>query len=112
MLHRDTFGQPLRRDILHRVVTWQRAGWRAGNASTKTKGEVSGSGRKPFQQKGRGAARQGSLRNPHFVGGGRAHGPRTRDWSYSLNKKVRRLGIKVALSTKYAQVSAWMWDGS
>eukprot|EP01135_Chromosphaera_perkinsii_P011100 Nk52_evm9s2340 gene=Nk52_evmTU9s2340 len=102
-LKRDTFGQPLRRDILHRVVTWQRAGWRAGTANTKTKGEVSGTGKKPFPQKGRGAARHGSLRNPQFVGGGRAHGPKPRDWSYSLPKKVRRLGIKVALSAKYAQ---------
>jgi len=77
------------------------ANQRAGTAHTKTRGEVSGGGRKPFRQKGLGRARQGSIRAPHFVGGGVAHGPRNeRDWSQKLNKKQKRVALKYALNEK------------
>ena len=79
-------------DIVHRVVVWQRANWRQGTVKVKTRSEVRGGGRKPWQQKGTGRARAGSIRSPLWRGGGKAHGPRPKDWSQSLNSKVRRLG--------------------
>lgn len=97
------FGLEPRKDILQRVVEWQRAKARAGTHKTKTRAEVSGTGKKPFKQKGSGNARQGTLRGPHQEGGGRAHGPVVRDHGYSLNKKVRSLGLKHALSAKVAE---------
>jgi len=77
------------------------ANQRAGTAHTKTRGEVSGGGKKPFRQKGLGRARQGSIRAPQFVGGGVAHGPRSdRNWSQKLNKKQKRVALKYALNEK------------
>jgi large subunit ribosomal protein L4 len=77
------------------------ANQRAGTAHTKTRGEVSGGGKKPFRQKGLGRARQGSIRAPQFRGGGVAHGPRNeRDWSQKLNKKQKRVALKYALNEK------------
>ena len=77
------------------------ANQRAGTAHTKTRGEVSGGGKKPFRQKGLGRARQGSIRAPHFVGGGVAHGPRNeRNWSQKINKKQKRVALKYALNEK------------
>lgn len=96
----NVFGLEPRGDILQRVVEWQRAKARAGTHKTKTRAEVSGTGKKPFKQKGTGHARQGTLRGPHQEGGGRAHGPVVRDHGYSLPKKVRALGLKHALSAK------------
>ncbi|MEJ0009431.1 MAG: 50S ribosomal protein L4 [Alphaproteobacteria bacterium] len=96
----DVFGLEPRRDILQRVVEWQRAKARAGTHKTKTRAEVSGTGKKPFKQKGTGNARQGTLRGPHQEGGGRAHGPVVRSHEYKLPKKVRALGLKHALSAK------------
>lgn len=98
------FGARPRLDILHRVVVWQRAKIRAGTAKVKDRGEVRGGGRKPRPQKGSGRARQGSIRAPHFVGGGVVHGPRGPvSYEYTLPKKVRRLGLRVALSVKFSQ---------
>ena len=97
------FAAPIRLDILHRLVEWQRAGQRQGTAKTKDRGEVSGTGRKPHPQKGTGRARQGTRRAPHHRGGGVAHGKTPRDFSYSLPKKVRALGLRVALTVKHAQ---------
>jgi large subunit ribosomal protein L4 len=94
------FGLTPRGDILQRVVEWQRAKARAGTHKTKTRAEVSGTGKKPFKQKGTGGARQGTTRGPHQEGGGRAHGPVVRSHEYSLTKKVRALGLKHALSSK------------
>lgn len=94
------FGLEPRGDILQRVVEWQRAKARAGTHKTKTRAEVSGTGKKPFKQKGTGGARQGTTRGPHHEGGGRAHGPVVRSHEYSLTKKVRALGLKHALSSK------------
>lgn len=93
-----------RLDILQRVVIWQLAKKRAGTAKVKTRGEVRGGGRKPRPQKGQGRARQGSIRAPHWKGGGVVHGPRGNvDYSYTLPKKVKALGLCTALSVKYAQ---------
>lgn len=96
-------GRP-RVDILQRVVVWQLAKKRAGTAKVKDRSEVRGGGRKPRQQKGSGRSRQGSIRAPHYVGGGVVHGPRgNTSYEYTLPKKVRRLGLRSALSVKYAQ---------
>lgn len=92
------FEQPVRKDLLHTVVRWQLAARRQGTHMTKTKGLVSGGGKKPFKQKGTGNARQGSSRSPLMPGGGTAFGPQPRDYSFSLPKKVRQAGLKSALS--------------
>jgi large subunit ribosomal protein L4 len=98
----EIFGIAPRKDIMARVVHWQLSKRRSGNHKTKGMGEVSGTTRKPFKQKGTGNARQGSLRAPQFRTGGVVHGPVVRDHGYSLNKKVRRLGLLSALSQKAA----------
>jgi large subunit ribosomal protein L4 len=97
------FGQTPRKDILARVIHWQLAKRRAGTHRTKGMGEVSGTTRKPYKQKGTGNARQGSLRAPQFRTGGVVHGPVVRDHGYDLPKKVRRLGLISALSQKQAE---------
>lgn len=94
------FGAEPRIDIMARVVHWQLAKRRAGTHKAKGMGEVSGTTKKPYRQKGTGNARQGSLRAPQFRKGGVVHGPVVRDHGYSLNKKVRRLGLISALSQK------------
>jgi large subunit ribosomal protein L4 len=98
----ELFGTKPRPDIMARVVHWQLAKRRAGTHSTKGLSEVSGTTKKPYRQKGTGNARQGSLRAPQFRGGGVVHGPVPRSHEYSLNKKVRRLGLISALSQKQA----------
>jgi large subunit ribosomal protein L4 len=85
-------------EILHVVTRWQLACRRRGTHSSKTRGEVSGGGKKPFKQKGTGNARQGSTRSPLMPGGGVTFGPLPRDYSYVLPKKVRQLGLRTALS--------------
>jgi large subunit ribosomal protein L4 len=97
------FGATPRADIMARVVHWQLAKRRAGTHKAKGMGEVSGTTKKPYRQKGTGNARQGSLRSPQFRKGGVVHGPVVRDHGYSLNKKVRRLGLISALSQKAAE---------
>jgi large subunit ribosomal protein L4 len=99
-LNKDIFGVTPRADILHRVVEWQRAKARAGTHKTKTVSEISGTTAKPWAQKGTGRARAGSLRSPQFRGGAVIFGPVVRSHAYSLPKKVRALGLKMALSTK------------
>ena len=96
----DIFGVEVRGDVLHEVVTWQRACRRSGCACTKTRGEVKGGGRKPWRQKGTGRARAGSNRSPVWKGGGTIFGPRPRSYAYALPKKVRALALKMALSSK------------
>jgi large subunit ribosomal protein L4 len=98
----DIFGIKPRPDIIARVIHWQLSKRRSGNHKVKGMGEVSGTTRKPFKQKGTGNARQGSLRAPQFRTGGAVHGPVVRDHGYNLNKKVRRLGLLSALSQKAA----------
>jgi large subunit ribosomal protein L4 len=97
------FAQTPRADIMARVIHWQLAKRRAGTHSTKGMGEVSGTTKKPYKQKGTGNARQGSLRAPQYRTGGRVHGPVVRDHGYDLPKKVRRLGLISALSQKHAE---------
>lgn len=97
------FGATPRADIMARVVHWQLAKRRAGTHKAKGMGEVSGTTKKPYRQKGTGNARQGSLRSPQYRKGGVVHGPVVRDHGYSLNKKVRRLGLISALSQKAAE---------
>ena len=96
----DIYGVYPKVGLLHEVVRWQMARWRAGTACTKTRGEVRGGGRKPWPQKHTGRARQGSIRAPHWVGVGVVHGPKPRSYEFKLNKKVRRLGLKMALSSR------------
>jgi large subunit ribosomal protein L4 len=98
----EIFAATPRPDIMARVVHWQLAKRRAGTHSTKGLNDVSGTTKKPYRQKGTGNARQGSLRAPQFRGGGVAHGPVPHSHEYSLNKKVRRLGLISALSQKQA----------
>ncbi|MEQ8968203.1 MAG: 50S ribosomal protein L4 [Azospirillaceae bacterium] len=94
------FGLEPRRDILHRMVTWQRAKRRAGTHKVKTISEIAGTGKKPFRQKGTGRARAGSMRAPHHRGGATVHGPVVRDHAMDLPKKVRKLALRHALSAK------------
>ena len=94
------FGVNVREDILARVIQWQLDKRRQGTHKTKDIGEVSGSGTKPFKQKGTGRARQGQKRAPQMRHGGIAFGPVVRDHAYNLNKKIRALGMRVALSLK------------
>lgn len=94
----DVFETPVKKDILHTVVQWQLASRRQGTHMTKTKGLVSGGGKKPFKQKGTGGARQGSSRSPLMPGGGTMFGPQPRSYAFVLPKKVRRLGLSMALS--------------
>jgi large subunit ribosomal protein L4 len=96
------FGIKPNKAILHAMVVNYLANQRQGTQSTLTRTEVSGGGRKPWRQKGTGHARQGSIRAPQWVHGGIALGPKPRDYSYSLNKKEKRLGMKSALSVKVA----------
>ncbi len=97
------FAATPRPDIMARVVNWQLAKRRAGTHRTKGMGEVSGTTKKPYKQKGTGNARQGSLRSPQFRTGGVVHGPVVRDHGFDLPKKVRRLGLISALSQKHAE---------
>lgn len=97
-LSAEIFEAEVKNDVLHSVVRWQLASRRQGNAMTKTKGMVSGGGKKPFKQKGTGNARQGSTRSPLMPGGGTIFGPVPRSYAYALPKKTRRVGLKMALS--------------
>jgi large subunit ribosomal protein L4 len=90
-------------DVMWRYVDMQLSNRRAGTASTRTRAEVSGGGRKPWIQKHTGRARHGSIRSPIWRHGGIAHGPKPRDWSKRLNKKMKRLALKSALSVKYRE---------
>ena len=99
----DIYKQELRADILHKVVAWQRAKKRSGTHKTKGISEISGTTKKPFKQKGTGNARQGSLRSPQFRGGAVIFGPVVRDHGYSIQKKVKRLALKIALSAKLSE---------
>ncbi|MBD5389056.1 50S ribosomal protein L4 [bacterium] len=101
-LQDSIFGIEPRADILHRVVTWQRAKSRAGTHAVKTVSDVAGSSKKAFKQKKTGNARQGEKKNVHMRGGGVVHGPVVRDHSIDLPKKIRALGLKMALSSKVA----------
>ena len=102
-LSEDVFGAEIKPHLLHEVVVWQLAKRRKGTASTKSRSEVRGGGRKPWRQKGTGRARSGSRRSPVWRGGGVVFGPKPRDYGYTLPKKVRKAALKVALSGKLAE---------
>ena len=111
----DDFGRQPNVPVMHQVVTAQLAHRRAGTQSTKTRGEVSGGGKKPFKQKGTGNARQGSIRAPHFSGGGVALGPKPRKYSQKTPKRMVKLALQSALSDranegKVVVVDAWNFD--
>ena len=97
------FGIEANKEAMHTMVVNYLANQRQGTQSTKTRTEVSGGGRKPWRQKGTGRARQGSIRAPQWTGGGVALGPKPRSYRFSVNKKLRRLALKSALSTKVAE---------
>ncbi|MDX3910581.1 MAG: 50S ribosomal protein L4 [Sphingobium sp.] len=99
-LNDEVFGLEPRADILHRVVTWQLEKRRGTARGARERSDVSRTGKKFGRQKGGGTARHGDRAAPIFIGGGKAHGPRVRDFNPSLNKKVRALGLKMALSAK------------
>ncbi|MBM4067120.1 MAG: 50S ribosomal protein L4 [Planctomycetes bacterium] len=94
------FGGPIRKKLLRDAVIMYEANKRQGTASTKTKGEVAGGGRKPWVQKHTGRARAGSIRSPLWKGGGVSHGPKPRDYSFAIPKKARKLALYTALSAK------------
>ena len=96
----EIFAVPLKEHLLYEAVINYRANQRQGTASTKTRAEVRGGGRKPWRQKGTGRARAGSIRSPIWKGGGTTFGPRPRDYSYSLPKKAKKGALKSALSIK------------
>lgn len=101
-LNEHIFGVEVNEAVLHEVVKNYLANQRQGTQSAKTRAEVRGGGRKPFRQKGTGNARQGTIRAPHFVGGGVAFAPKPRDYSYKLPKQVKRIAMMSALSSKVA----------
>ncbi len=94
------FGAPLNKALIYEAVKEYRAGGRAGTVGTKTRGDVSGAGRKLWRQKGTGRARIASLRSPLWKGGGNVHGPQMRDWSYRIPKKMRQGALRSALSER------------
>jgi large subunit ribosomal protein L4 len=109
---KDIFERPVRRDILARCVNWQLAKRRSGNHKTKEIGDISGTTKKPYSQKGTGNARQGSLRSPQFRGGATIFGPVVRSHAHDLTKKVRKLALKTALSSKVKDGKLIIWDGT
>ena len=102
-LNAAIFGIEANEHVMHLAVVQYLANQRQGTQSTKTRAEVRGGGRKPYRQKGTGRARQGSIRSPQWVGGGVVFAPKPRDYSFKLNKKVKRLALQSALSTKVAK---------
>ena len=111
-VYKDIFGRPVRRDILARCVNWQLAKRRSGNHKTKEIGDISGTTKKPYSQKGTGNARQGSLRSPQFRGGATIFGPVVRSHAHDLTKKVRKLALKTALSSKVKDGKLIVWNGT
>ncbi len=97
------FEAPLHKAVVHQAVVAHLANRRQGTACTKTRGEVRGGGRKPWRQKGTGRARHGSIRSPLWVGGGVVFGPKPRDYDQKLPKKMRRLALRAALTSKYKE---------
>lgn len=104
------FGIDVNPHLLHDIVQMQRANRRAGTACTKTRTEVRGTSAKPWRQKGTGRARAGSRRSPLWRGGGTVFGPKPRDYSYKLPKKVRKLGLRMALSSRFSEKNLVVLD--
>src|SRR5205085_9645752 len=111
----DVFGAPLNKSLIYEAVKSYMANQRAGTSATKTRGDVSGAGRKLWKQKGTGRARIASLRSPLWKGGGNVHGPQPRDWSYNLPKKMRKRAMCAAISERLREgnlviVNDWKLD--
>ena len=106
----EIFNVPVKKSVLHDVVTMQLATRRAGSASTKHRSDVTGSGRKLFRQKGTGRARRGNIKSPLLRGGGVAFGPKPKSWAYKVPKKVRKLALKMALSSKFKEEDILILD--
>jgi large subunit ribosomal protein L4 len=107
----ELFGGPINTAVMHQVVTAQLAAARSGTASTKTRSEVRGGGAKPWRQKGTGRARHGSIRSPMWVGGGTVFGPKPRDHSLRVNKKMKRAALRSALADKAGDSRLFVLDG-
>lgn len=107
-LKADIFEAPVKEHLLHSVTNWQLASKRSGTSSTKTRGEVKGSNAKPWKQKGMGRARAGTRKSPIWRKGGVVFGPKPKDWSYSIPKKVRKSALKSALSKKLSEGSLFV----
>ncbi|WP_040225853.1 50S ribosomal protein L4 [Bhargavaea cecembensis] len=110
-LNESVFGIEPNEAVLFEAIISQRASLRQGNHKVKHRGEVAGGGRKPWRQKGTGRARQGSIRSPQWRGGGTVFGPTPRSYSYKMPKKVRRLALRSALSTKVREESLIVLEG-
>ncbi|OGO15850.1 MAG: 50S ribosomal protein L4 [Chloroflexi bacterium RBG_13_68_17] len=106
----EIFEAPIKPDLMHQALVRQWANARLGTHKTKSRGEVSGGGRKPWRQKGTGRARQGSIRAPQWVGGGKVHTPRPRDYSVDMPRKMRRAAVRSALSAKAAESAIVVLD--
>lgn len=107
----ELFGGEVNVPLMHQAVTAQLAAARSGTASTKTRSEVRGGGKKPWRQKGTGRARHGSTRSPLWVGGGTVFGPKPRDHSVRMPKKMRRAALRSALASKAGDGRVWILDG-
>jgi large subunit ribosomal protein L4 len=110
VLNDAIFNREVKEHILHEVVRMQRAARRSGNACTKTRIEVSGGGRKPWRQKGTGRARSGSRTSPVWRGGGVAFGPKPRDYSFKLNRKVKQQAVAMAISARFQEGNLIVMD--
>ena len=104
------FEAPVNVDLMHQAYLRQMANARLGTHSTKTRGEVSGGGRKPWRQKGTGRARQGSTRAPHFKGGGKAHTPKPRSYAFEMPRKMRMAALRSALTVKASEQKVVVLD--
>lgn len=109
-LSETVFGQPVNAAVMHEVVVAHLANCRQGTQSAKTRAEVSGGGKKPWRQKGTGRARQGSTRSPQWRHGGVVFAPKPRDYTIRVNKKVKRLAMKSALSSKVEENEVIVFD--
>ncbi len=109
-LSENVFGQPVNEPVLHQVVVAHLANCRQGTQSAKTRSEVSGGGKKPYRQKGTGRARQGSTRAPQWTHGGVVFAPKPRDYTQKVNAKVKRIGLKSALSSKVVDSELIVFD--
>ncbi|MGI8942393.1 MAG: 50S ribosomal protein L4 [Actinomycetota bacterium] len=110
-LPENLFGGDINEAVMHQVVVAQLAAARSGTASTKTRSEVRGGGAKPWRQKGTGRARHGSSRSPIWVGGGTVFGPKPRDYSMRVNKKMRKAALRSALADKANNAKIFVLDG-
>ncbi len=109
-LNGDLFAAPVNAAVLHQVVTAQLAAKRIGTHETKNRGDVAGGGKKPYRQKGTGRARQGSIRAPHYRGGGAVFGPHSRSYEQRLPRKMRRLALRGALTAKLGDAAIRIVD--